>query len=320
MADPRFFTRLGPFTVQQLAEIAGCDVRGDATLRIEDVAPLDLATQGSISFLDNIKYKQAMLGTKASACILHPDMAEYAPDGIVCLVSKAPYASYAKIAAAFYPARSSDAVIHDTAVIDPMAEIGQGVSIGAHSVIGAGVVVGDHTFIASNVTLSHCLIGQSCHIHTGVRIGQDGFGFAPTPTGMIPVPQLGRVIMGDHVNIGANTCIDRGAGPDTVIGAGSIIDNLVQIGHNVQLGQGCIITAQVGISGSTKIGNYCVFGGQSGTAGHLTIGDGVRVAGQSGVTQDIEAGIEVAGFPAQERRSYWKERAFLRRLVKKKQG
>lgn len=316
MADPRFFKNHGPFTVAELVTDLPCTVQGNESLSIQDVAPLHDATQGQCSFFDNAKYLDAMRKTQASACIMHPDMAEKAPQGLTLILTQQPYLAYAQIASLFYPsARAGE--IHDSAVIDKDAEIAEGVSIGANTVIGPGVVIGKGSVIYANVTITHAKIGQACTIHSGARIGQDGFGFAPSAQGMAPVPQLGRVIIGNHVNIGANTTIDRGAGPDTIIGDGTIIDNLVQIAHNVQIGRGCIIAAQVGISGSTKMDDYVVMGGQSGVAGHLNIGKGVKIAGQSGVTQNIKDGIEVVGFPAQERRSYWKERAFLRRLMKK---
>jgi UDP-3-O-[3-hydroxymyristoyl] glucosamine N-acyltransferase len=154
-------------------------------------------------------------------------------------------------------------------------------------------------------------------LHPGVRIGQDGFGFAPGMPAHTKVPQLGRVIIGDDVEIGANTTIDRGAGPDTVIGAGTKIDNLVQIGHNVTIGKGCFIVAQAGVAGSTKVGDYVMIGGQAGVIGHLVIGDGAKIAGQSGVSTNVGPGETVAGTPATDAREHWKTLAFLKRLRKK---
>ena len=157
-------------------------------------------------------------------------------------------------------------------------------------------------------------------IHAGVRIGQDGFGFATGAEGHVKVPQLGRVIIGDDVEIGANTTIDRGAGPDTVIGAGTQIDNLVQIGHNVVLGRGCVVVAQVGISGSTKVGDYVVIGGQVGLAGHLSIGNKVRIAAQSGVMRDVAEGETVGGSPATTMRDWLRRVAIVDRLARKGKG
>jgi UDP-3-O-[3-hydroxymyristoyl] glucosamine N-acyltransferase len=174
--------------------------------------------------------------------------------------------------------------------------------------------------VASNCTLTHCEIGERVILHPGVRIGQDGFGFAPGAQGHTKVPQLGRVLIGDDVEIGANSTIDRGAGPDTVIGAGTKIDNLVQIGHNVSIGRGCLIVALVGISGSTKIGDFVMIGGQAGVAGHLKIGDGARIAAQSGVSRDLAPGATVAGSPAEDARAFWRDLAFLRRLRAKSEN
>jgi UDP-3-O-[3-hydroxymyristoyl] glucosamine N-acyltransferase len=170
------------------------------------------------------------------------------------------------------------------------------------------------------VTLSHCLIGARVVLHPGVRIGQPGFGFAPDREGPIKIPQLGRVVIGDDVDIGANTTIDRGSGHDTVIGPGTMIDNLVQIGHNAVLGRGCILAGQVGISGSTKLGDFVMAGGQAGLAGHLNIGTGARIAAQAGLMRDVEPGSTVAGAPAVAITSWWRQVAILQRLATKKDG
>lgn len=179
------------------------------------------------------------------------------------------------------------------------------------------MVLGDGCWVGPNVTLQFTVIGKGCVFHPGARIGQDGFGFAPGAE-HIKVPQLGIVRIGDGVDIGANACIDRGTGPDTVIAAGTKIDNMVQIGHNVEIGAGCLFPALSGISGSTKIGNYVMMGGAAGLAGHLTIGDGARIAAQSGVMRDVAPGETVAGSPAMPAKAYWRQIAALRRLAKSK--
>lgn len=180
----------------------------------------------------------------------------------------------------------------------------------------AGVAVGPSCRIGAGAVLQNCLVGARVIIHPGVRVGQDGFGFAPGPGGHLKVPQLGRVLIEDDVEIGANTTIDRGTGPDTVIGAGTKIDNLVQIAHNVRLGRGCIVVSQVGISGSTEIGDFVMIGGQAGLTGHLHVGAGARIAAQSGVMRDIEPGTEVGGSPAKPVKAWLKEVATLERLTK----
>ena len=202
-------------------------------------------------------------------------------------------------------------------MIGEKAKIAPGCVIGANSVIGAGCVLGEGTRIGSNVSIVCSLIGERVLIHSGVRIGQDGFGFAMGEE-HLKVPQLGRVVIGDDVEIGANTTVDRGSGPDTVIGTGSKIDNLVQIAHNVHLGRGCVIVAQAGISGSTKLDDYVVVGGQSGLTGHLHLGTGAQVAGNSGVMRDVGPGETVGGSPAVPIRDWHRQTVALSRLAGKK--
>lgn len=338
MADPRFFERAGPFTLGELAERCGARLADPAMAerKADDVATLDQAGPGQLTFLDNPKYKDAFAQTKAGACILHEKHAELAPAGVILLLSPKPYLSYARAAQLFYPAPKARPGIHPTAVVDPTARLGEGVSVAAQAVIeagaeigagtsiGAGTVVGRNVVLGKNcrispqVTLSHCLIGDRVLLHPGVRIGQDGFGFAPDPSGHVKVPQLGRVQIGSDCEIGANSTIDRGAGPDTVIGPGCWIDNLVQIGHNVTMGRGCIVIAQAGVAGSTQLGDFVVLAAQSGVAGHLKIGTGARLGAKSGVMNDIPAGESHFGIPAAPVKEYFRQVATLRRLAQKK--
>jgi UDP-3-O-[3-hydroxymyristoyl] glucosamine N-acyltransferase len=339
MADPRFFAVAGPFTLSELAKRTGAEMAGpaaDPDLVLRDVAPLDTASADCVTFLDNKKYVDAFGRSQAGAAFVHPDLAALAPPGMALLLSRKPYKAYALAAQAFYPPAALRPGIAPSALIDPSARIGERCEIAANVVIGArveigddcrigantviddGVVIGQGGTIGPNVTLSHCLIGARVTLYTGVRIGQDGFGFAPDPAGHVKIPQLGRVIIGNDVDIGANSTIDRGAGPDTVIGDGTMIDNLVQIGHNVTLGRCCVIVAQVGISGSTKLGDFVIIGGQGGLAGHLTLGDGARVAAHSGVMRDVPPGGTVCGFPALPSREFWRQVAAVRRLAGKK--
>ncbi|MBE0530867.1 MAG: UDP-3-O-(3-hydroxymyristoyl)glucosamine N-acyltransferase [Rhodospirillales bacterium] len=340
MADPRFFAVAGPFSLQHLIEVSGAAAAPgtDVGRLFSDVAPLATAGPQQVSFLDNKHYVEAFAASRAGACFVHPRLAGRAPESMVVLTTTDPYRAYALTAQAFYPvipanggiatSASVDATarigegseVEAGAVIGPHAEIGRRCRICSNAVVGAGVVLGDECVVGPCVSLTFCLIGNRVIIHAGVRIGQDGFGFALGPQGHEKVPQLGRVIIEDDVEIGANTTIDRGAGPDTVIGVGTKIDNLVQIGHNVRLGRGCIVVSHVGISGSTQVGNFVMIGGQAGFAGHLTIGDGARISAQSGVMRDVERGETVAGSPALPAKEFWRQVATLADLSKKRRG
>jgi UDP-3-O-[3-hydroxymyristoyl] glucosamine N-acyltransferase len=336
MADSRFFTVSAPISLARLAEIAEAEIRnGDPDRKFEDVSALSSAGPNQVSFLDNKKYTEQFSQSQAGVCIVHPEMTSHAPKDMALLITDTPYLGYARVAQEFYPASTgsdgiseqasvsststigSDAQIAPGAVIAEAVVIGDHCQIGANAVVGRGCVIGNNSFIGANVTLSHCIIGDRVTIFPGVCIGQDGFGFAISPTGAVKVPQLGRVIIENDIEIGANTTIDRGAGPDTVIGAGTMIDNLVQIGHNVQIGRSCVIVSQVGISGSTKIGDGVMIGGQAGFAGHIEIGSGTQVAAKAGVFRNVAAGSKVSGFPAKPMRQWLKEQVLIERLVKK---
>lgn len=338
MADSRFFANAGPFSLARIAETAGAEINNapDTGRAFYDVMPIDQAGPGHVSFLDNRKYTDKFRTSSAGACIVAPDVVDQAPEGMCLLVTPEPYHAYARVAAMFYPmpapggdvhasaSVAADAVIGTNtdigagAVIGAKAEIGADCVISAGAVIGDGVVIGNNTRIGPNASIAHAMIGAGTIIHAGVCIGQDGFGFAMGPGGHVKVPQLGRVIVGDNVEIGANSCIDRGTGPDTVIGDGTKIDNLVQIAHNVQIGQNCVIVSHVGISGSTELGDFVVLGGQVGIAGHLKIGSGARIAAQSGIMRHVDPGQELGGSPAKPIKTWFREMATLERLAKKK--
>lgn len=339
MADHRFFKVAGPFTLGALAQLTGALLSDSSAVdkTVSDVAPLQDASASHLSFLDNKKYVAAFKTTKAGACFVRPELAGDAPAGTVCLTHKNPYKAYALAAQAFYPQSAPQSFRAPTAVVDDSAEIGadchighgavigKGVKIGARSRIGAlaviedGVEIGMDCDIGARVYLTHAVLGNKVRLHPGAVIGRPGFGFAiDLPAGYVAVPQLGRVLIGDDVEIGANTTIDRGAGPDTIIGQGTRIDNLVQIGHNVQIGKFCVIVSQTGISGSTQLGDYVMTGGQSGFAGHLKIGAGAKIAAQSGIMRDIPPGGEVMGSPAVPIRQFMRQTAIWSRLILKK--
>ncbi len=337
MADINFFHNRGPFSLEKLAEFSGCKLSTEENkdMLIEDVAPLDLANNTHLTFLNNTKYLPSLKDSKAKACIISEKYKDYADSNTILLFSESPYVAYAKIATLFYASDDVKEFLAPSATIAPSAKVGKNCSIGPNVIIGENVVIGDNNIIEGNVvinsgvrigdnchimansTLTHCIIGNYVIIKSGARIGQDGFGFATDKGVHLKVPQLGRAIIGNHVNIGSNCCIDRGSGPDTIIGDGCKIDNLVQIGHNVQLGRGCIIVAQVGIAGSTKLGNYVVLGGQVGVAGHLNIGDMVNIAAQSGVIHNLEPKKVYGGSPAIAVKDWHRQTIAVANLIKK---
>jgi UDP-3-O-[3-hydroxymyristoyl] glucosamine N-acyltransferase len=343
MEHPGFFERAGPFPLRLVSEVAGATLAGDIDLdaEINDVRTLDVAGRGDLSFLDNPKYLPLFATTGASACLVAPKFAAHAPAGTACLVMAEPYRGYAKALALFYPdaakpkaaikgATAGTTSIHPSAtleagvtvepgaVIGPEAAIGGGTTIAAGSVIGYRVHIGRDCYIGPNATLTHTLVGNRVTIHAGVSIGQDGFGFAMGRPGHLKVLQIGRVIIQDDVEIGANTAVDRGALRDTIIGEGTKIDNLVQIGHNVVIGRHCVIVAQTGISGSSELGDFVVLAGQVAVIGHVKIGAGAQIAATSKVNSDVPPGARWGGTPAKPVRLWFREMALLRKLAERK--
>ena len=337
VGDPRFFAVAAPIEATVLAARLGAELRpradGGTIPSIRGVAALDEAQPDEASFLDNRKYVSQLAGTQAGLVVIAPAMADARPANVAALVTAEPYLAWAHLATALYPSPPVQAGIHPSAVVagevDPSAEIaagavigsgariGAGTRIGEGAVIGAGVEIGVDCRIGSAVSISHAILGSRVTVHPGARIGQPGFGFAVGPRGFVPVPQLGRVLVGDDADIGANATIDRGSTGDTVIGAGSRLDNLVQIGHNVRLGRGCVVVAQAGISGSTVLEDFVTVAAQAGLTGHLRIGTKARVGAQAGVMSDVEAGSDVVGSPAMGVREFFRNVATLRRLSRR---
>jgi UDP-3-O-[3-hydroxymyristoyl] glucosamine N-acyltransferase len=329
--DERFYARSGPYNLAQVALAAG-GTAIEADLLLTGVAPLQAAGPAEVSFLDNRRYTSALERTRAGAVIVHPDMIRRVPSSAIAIVTAATYEGWARVAMLFYAppplspgihstaSVASSAKVHSTASVGPFASIEDRVCIGPHCRIGpyvsisSGVVIGADARLDAHVSVSHALLGARVHLHPGVRIGQEGFSFARTESGFLTIPQLGRVLIGDDVEIGANSTVDRGSVQDTIIGAGTRIDNLVQIGHNVQLGKCCVIVAQVGISGSTVLGDFVQVGGQAAMAGHLHIGDRAQIGAQAGVISDAPPGAILLGSPAQSRHQFFRQVAILKRL------
>ncbi len=328
--NERFFPQSGPHSLADVA-LAARGIAPERELSLRGVAPLQSAGADEVSFLDNPRYASALEATCAGAVIVHPAMCGRVPASTSAIVTEEPYAGWARVAALFHPVRplrpgihpsavvAPGAIIDSTAEIGPLAiiedgaEIGPGCSVGPGVYIGCGVIIGADCRIGAQAGITHAVLGTRVYIYPGVRIGQEGFGFATTKSGFLSVPQLGGVVIGDDVEIGANTTIDRGSVRNTVIGSGSRLDNLVQIGHNVTLGRCCVIVAQVGIAGSTELEDFVQVGGQAGITGHVVIGRGAKIGAQAGVTANVDPGAKLLGSPAQP----WQE--FLRQVAKIKQ-
>lgn len=341
MSDPVFFSDVGSVILSDIAELADINLPEgvDGSRIVSSAAPLETAGPDDIAYMDNPRYAAMLAETKAGICLVSPRFADRVPSSTLSLVTPVPYRVFAQVLARLHPSAlrprplfsgsgvSPGAVVHPDArletgvavdpgaVIGAGAEIGSGTVIGANAVIGAEVRIGRDCSIGPNVTISHALLGNRIVVHPGASIGQDGFGFAMGPGGHLKVPQVGRVIIQDDVEIGANTTIDRGASRDTIIGEGTKIDNLVQIAHNVVIGRHCVIVAQVGISGSTTLGDFVVFGGQSAVVGHVTIGTGAQFAARSAVAENVPAGAKWGGAPAQPIKEWMKEVAWLKMMI-----
>lgn len=325
MPDARFFATADPLNVAELAALTGAEAVRDVEAVITTVAPLAQAGRAAIAFLGDRRHVEALEATGAGAVFVTAAMAERAPGSAAVLVTPFPQAAWALAAAHLHPSIEAD----DTPGVHPDAEletdvrlgagvaigagarIGRGTVIGANTVIGPGVAIGRDARVGGNVSIAFALIGDRVRIASGAVIGEAGFGAAASARGPVDIPQLGRVILQDDVSIGANSCIDRGAYDDTVIGEGSKIDNLVQIAHNVQIGRFCLIAAHVGISGSVTVGDGVMFGGRAGVGDHQTVGAGARIAAAAAVLSDVPAGETWSGYPAKPLRRFLREAAWL---------
>ncbi len=305
----------------QLGEIVaalGGELHGDAGLRIEGLAPLESAQPGQLSFLSNPKYRQQLDASRAGCVIVAPALRDQALARGAAIVSDDPYLYFARVTQLWKRshARPAGPAIHPSAVVDPDAEIGEGVRIGAQCVVERGARIGAGTVLKARVYVGEdCVIGARCTLHPGAVIGADGFGFAPYQGAWEKIEQLGAVRIGDDVDIGANTCIDRGALADTVIEDGVKLDNLIQVGHNCRIGKHTAIAGCVGIAGSANIGAHCTIGGAAMILGHLTIADRVNISSGSFVSRSIlKPGLYTGIFPIDDNASWEKNAATLKQL------
>ena len=342
MTEAFFFQRRSGLTLREIVALTGAEPQRGAELerRITGIAALDRATPADLCFLDGAKFADQASGCRAGACLTTERLAHALPGRVSVLCARAPYrafveASRALFQDALHPSSlfeaqgvAAGALVHPTArlesgvtidpgaVIGPRAEIGAGTVIAAGAVVGPNVHIGRDCAIGAGVSIIHALIGDRVIIHPGCRIGQDGFGYLMGAAGHVKIPQIGRVIIQDDVEIGANTTIDRGAMSDTVIGEGTKIDNLVQIAHNVLIGRHCVLASQTGISGSAVIGDNVMTGGQVGIADHVTIGAGAALGAKAGVMHDVPPGARWVGAPAKPVKQFFREVAALERLAR----
>jgi len=341
MSNVTFYKQSKGLTVGDIATLTGATVRDGARLDdlITNVAPLDCAVSSDLAFLDTAKYAGALSSSQAGACLMTERFEGQAPKGLNVLRAPEPYRDFVIVARKLFQESlrplplfetegvAPTATVHASArieigatidpgaVVGPRAWIGAGTVIGATAVIGPDVCIGRDCSIGPGASIIHAIIGDSVIIHPGCRIGQDGFRYFSSAKGHLKVPQLGRVMIHDNVEIGAGTTIDRGGSGDTVIGEGTKIDNLVHIAHNVTIGRHCVIAGQCGFAGSTTVGDNVMMGGQVGIADHLTIGDGAMIGAKSGVVSNVPAGEKWLGFHAWPGREFLRATAKLRRLI-----
>jgi UDP-3-O-[3-hydroxymyristoyl] glucosamine N-acyltransferase len=342
MHHPGFFERAGPFPLHVIASAVGAQLlhAADGATQIEDLRPLSDAGDAHLTFCAGLKFAKQLAGTRAAACLIHPKNADMVPAGSATVITETPHRAFAMAIALLYPdafrLKIAETQGANTGLVHPTADIGEDVSLGAGAIverearigagttIAAGAIVGYRVFIGKNcyigpgASVTHSLVGDRVTVHAGARIGQDGFGYAMSADGHLKVPQIGRVIIADDVEIGANSTIDRGFMMDTTIGEGTKIDNLVQIAHNVTLGRHCIIVSQSGVAGSARLGDYVIMGAHSGVSEHVTVGDGAQIAGMAHVKDDVAARVRMGGTPARPFNEWAKEVAVIRRMSKER--
>ena len=333
MPDPRFYLNRGPLPLADLIAVVGGAVgpQERADLSVAAVAPLDHAGPGDIAFLGDRKYLPALRATRAGAVFVSAAFAGDVPTGCVAVVTGRPQAAWARTASLLHTPRDFGAgspTLHPTAVLEdevqiapgvvigPDVRIGRGTRIGPNTVIGPGVSIGRDCSVGANASVQFALVGDRVQIFAGARIGEAGFGATASESGVIDVPQLGRVIIQDGVTLGANCCVDRGAWEDTVLGENSKLDNLTHVAHNVRLGRNCVMAAYSGLSGSVTVGDGVAMGGRVGVADPLDIGAGAQLGAGSGVLRNVPAGETWGGYPAQPIKAWLRQIAWLARTTR----
>jgi UDP-3-O-[3-hydroxymyristoyl] glucosamine N-acyltransferase len=332
MPDPRFFNSPGPAALSDLAR-AGAAELADAALAdrlVDHAAPLDAADAKAIAFFSDAKRKDAAAATQAGACFVRAEHRDFLPATCAALVTKHPQAAWAAAVQQLHAPRRHEqgasaihpqAELEDGVLLSPNVTIGQGARvgrgtrIGPGAVIGPGVLIGRDCVIGPNAVIGFALLGDRVSISAGAVLGEAGFGAAVGPRGMVDLPQLGRVVIQDNVTIGANSCVDRGAFADTIVGENTKIDNLVHVAHNVRVGRNCVLAAYTGLSGSTIVGDGVAFGGKAGVADHLNIGSGASIGAAASVFKNVPEGETWTGFPARPLKRWLRETAWLSRMA-----
>jgi UDP-3-O-[3-hydroxymyristoyl] glucosamine N-acyltransferase len=344
MTDPVFFVPSRRYTTAEIATMTGAQLldAGASDVEITGIAAAAEGGAGKLVFVDGKRNSHVLSNLVAAAVLCPEEVSEQVPAGIARLVTPRPYYAFAQVGRILYPAAASPrsftgevgvspdariapsariedgAIIEAGAIVGPGASIGRGTILSSHAVIGPQSQIGRDSYIGPNVSIQYALVGDRVFIHGGAQIGQDGFGFVPGPGGPERVPQIGRVVLQNDVEIGANTTVDRGAMSDTVVGEGTKIDNLVQIAHNVKIGRGCVIAGHCGLAGSVTLGDFVMLGGRVGISDHINIGDRVQIAAGSGLMNDVPSGERWAGSPARPIREFFREVAMIRGLMKPK--